>query len=349
MRIAMVCPYSLDHPGGVQGQARSLVEWLRGEHHDAWLVAPGSTGGPDGTKYLGDTKNVRTNRSVAPIRLSPGTGDAVARAVAGADVIHIHEPFVPAVSLGALHIRGVPKVGTFHADPGRAVRLLYGTARRFWRKLAANLAVPVAVSPVAAAAIEPIVGQPHIIPNSIDGSAFEPSAEKVPGLIAFLGRDEPRKGLDPLLDAFDEVRRTRPFAELVVMGAVRPDRPGVRFLGEVDDATKARHLAKAAVFVAPNTGGESFGLVLLEAMASGCALIASSLPAFQFVGGDAALYAPPGDVPAIAEALHTLLQDGVVRSEYQERARERARAFDRRQAVADYLKVYAEAVENRGV
>lgn len=348
MKIAMVCPYSLDHPGGVQGQARYLVEWLRAENHDAWLVAPGSGGGPDGTKYLGDTRKVRTNRSVAPIRLSPGTRDEVAKAVAGADVVHIHEPFVPAVSFGALQMPGMPKVGTFHADPGRGVRFMYGLGRRSWRKLAANLAVPVAVSPVAAAAIEPIVGRPRIIPNSIDTAAYEPSAEKVPGRIAFLGRDEPRKGLDPLLGAFAEIRRVRPDTELIVMGATRPDAPGVRFLGEVDDAAKAKHLAGAAVFVAPNTGGESFGLVVLEALASGCAVIASSLPAFHFVGGDAALYVPPEDVAALTRALQTMLHDTDVRAEYQARARQRVKAFDRQQVVADYLKIYAEAVENRG-
>jgi phosphatidylinositol alpha-mannosyltransferase len=348
MKIAMVCPYSLDHPGGVQGQARNLVEWLRAENHDAWLVAPGTSSGPDGTRYLGDAQRVRTNRSVAPIRLSPGTRDEVAKAVAGADVVHIHEPFVPAVSLGALQIPGVPKVGTFHADPGRGVRLLYGAARRSWRRLAANLAVPVAVSPVAAAAIEPIVGPAHIIPNSIDSSAYEALAEKVPGRVAFLGRDEPRKGLDLLLSAFEEVHRVRPYVELVVMGASRPDRPGVRFLGEVDDATKVRQLAGAAVFVAPNTGGESFGLVVLEALASGCAVIASSLPAFHFVGGDAALYVGPGDVPAITRALHTMLHDSDVRAEYQARARQRVQAFDHHQVVADYLKIYVAAVENRG-
>lgn len=348
MKIAMVCPYSLDHPGGVQGQARYLVEWLRAENHDAWLVAPGSTGGPDGTKYLGDTQKVRTNRSVAPIRLSPGTRDGVAKAVAGADVVHIHEPFVPAVSFGALRNPGIPKVGTFHADPGRGVRFLYGTGRRSWRKLAGNLAVPVAVSPVAAAGIESFVSNPRIIPNSIDASQYQALAEKVPERIAFLGRDEPRKGLDPLLSAFEEVRRARPEAELVVMGTTRPDLPGVRFLGEVDDGAKAQHLAAAAVFVAPNTGGESFGLVVLEALASGCAVIASSLPAFHFVGGDAALYVPPGDVPALARALQTMLHDSDVRAEYQDRARQRVRAFDRHQVVADYLKVYAEAVENRG-
>jgi phosphatidylinositol alpha-mannosyltransferase len=346
MRIAMVSPYALDEHGGVQDQARRLVEWLRVAGHDAWLVAPGESGGPDGTVYLGETRRVRTNRSVAPIRLSPGTAKAVEAAVAGADVVHIHEPFVPAVSLGALRVPAIPKVGTFHADPGRGVRLLYGAARRQWQKLAGGLSVAVAVSPVAAAAVEPIVGPPRIIPNAIDLGDFEVGVTKHPDRIVFLGRDEPRKGLDPLLDAFGRIRAARPAAELVVLGASRPGLPGVRFLGPVDEAAKLRELAAAAIFVAPNTGGESFGLVVLEALAAGCAVVASSLPAFHYVAGDAAVFVKPGDVAAIQRALETMLADPLVRGEYQQRARLRAGAFDREQVVADYLKVYAEAVDN---
>ncbi|MGI9648082.1 MAG: glycosyltransferase family 4 protein [Acidimicrobiia bacterium] len=348
MRIAMVSPYSLDHPGGVQGQAGLLVEWLQEAGEDAWLVAPGESGGPDGTVYLGGSTRVRTNRSVAPIRLAPGTTAAVADAVAGADVVHIHEPFVPAVSVGALRIRSVPRVGTFHADPGRGVRFLYGAGRRALEKLAANLEVAVAVSPVAAAAIEPIVGTPRIIPNTIDTAIYRPSAPKQPGRIAFLGRDEPRKGLDLLLTAFASLHQSHPEAELVVMGTSRPDLPGVRFLGPVDDQTKRRELGAASVFVAPNTGGESFGLVVLEAMAAHCAVVASSLPAFQFVAEEAALYAAPGDAPGIERSLSTLMGDEVLLADLSDRAGERAATFDRSQAVSEYLKVYSEAVEKRG-
>ena len=343
----MVSPYSLDHPGGVQGQARLLVEWMQQAGLEAWLVAPGESGGPAGTVYLGDTLRVRTNRSVAPIRLAPGTTAAVRQAVAGADVVHVHEPFVPAVSLAALRASGPPRVGTFHADPGRGVRLLYATGRPLLRRLASNLAAAVAVSPVAAAAIEPFAGSPRIIPNTIDTAAYRPTMAKQPGRIAFLGRDEPRKGLDGLLAAFGSLRRSHPAAELVVMGTRRPDLPGVRFLGTVDDVTKQRELAAASVFVAPNTGGESFGLVVLEAMAAHCAVVASSLPSFQFVAGEAALYAAPGDVSAIEGALEGLIGDETRAADYQRRAGERAMTFDRSVAVDAYLKVYAMAVEKR--
>ncbi len=346
MKIAMVSPYALDHPGGVQDQARSLVSWLQAERHDAWLVAPGESGGPVGTRYLGETRGVRTNRSVAPIRLSPGTAEAVADGVAGADVMHIHEPFVPVVSLAALRLSGIPKVGTFHADPGRGVRFLYSMAQRQWRRLADNLAVAVAVSPVAADAVESIVGTPRIIPNTIDLTPYRSHAQKHPFRLAFLGRDEPRKGLDVLLEAFALMRQAIPEATLVVIGAERPDLPGVRFLGTVDEEVKRHELAAAAIFVAPNLGGESFGIVLLEALASGCAIVASSLPAFHFVAGDAALYATPDDARSLQRVLETVLRDDDVRTEYQGRARKRAGVFDRDQIVADYLKVYAEAVED---
>lgn len=342
----MVSPYALDRHGGVQIQAGLLVEQLRVAGHDAWLVAPGTAGGPQGTVYLGETLNVRANRSVAPIRLARGTKEAVAEAVAGADVVHIHEPFMPAVSLGALRVEGPAKVGTFHADPGRGVRALYGLARRQWAKLASNLGAAVAVSPVAAEAVKPIVEAVQVIPNAIDLELYEGRADKRDLRVAFLGRDEPRKGLDVLLDVWPEIRQRIPGAELVVMGTVRPGIPGVRFLGPVDDPEKRAELAEAGIFVAPNTGGESFGLVLLEAMAAGCAVIASNLTSFRHVAQDAAVFATPDEGPALSRALTMMLRDEEVRHEYQERSRERVKVFDARRIVVDYLKVYAEAVDS---
>jgi len=348
MKIAMVSPYSLDHRGGVQAQARLLVEWLRSENQEAWLVAPGSKGGPDGTAYLGDTVRIRANRSVAPVRLSRGTASAVGKAVAGADIVHIHEPFVPAVSIGALRVPGVAKVGTFHANPGRGVRLLYSILRRHWSRMAGNLSVATAVSPVAAQAVSGIVGNVRVIPNAIEMVELTDSDRRHPLRVAFLGRDEPRKGLGVLLEAWPAVRQLIPDAELVVMGSQRAAQPGVRFLGEVGDPSKMQELSAAAVFVAPNTGGESFGIVLLEAMSAGCAVVASDLPSFHHVAEDAAIYSPPRDAPALARALGTILSDRDVRSDYQRRSMDRVKAFDRRQVTSDYLKVYAEAVELAG-
>lgn len=346
MKVAMVSPYALDRHGGVQAQAILLVERLQAVGHEAWLVAPGKTGGGAGTVYLGGTVNIRGNKSVVPIRLAPGTKKAVAEGVAGADVVHIHEPFQPAVSLGALALSDLPKVGTFHADPGRGVRAVYRLAGRRLAKLASNMNAAVAVSPAAAAAVAPMLGRVDLIPNAIDLRRYEPQSRKESLRVAFLGRDEPRKGLDVLLEAWPEVHGRVPGAELVVMGARRPNLPAVRFLGPVGDEIKRAELAKADVFVAPNTGGESFGLVLLEAMASGCALVASGLDPFRHVAGEAATFAMPGDGPGLARALTTMLSDADARRQYQQRALHRVRRFDVDEVVNAYLKVYADAVDS---
>ena len=120
----------------------------------------------------------------------------------------------------------------------------------------------------------------------------------------------------------------------------------MRFLGPVGEDVKQAELAAAGVFVAPNTGGESFGLILLEAMASGCAVVASSLDSFRHVAGDAAVFATPDDGPALTRALTTMLRDRDVRREYRDRATERAKHFDADEIVIDYLKVYGSAVDS---
>lgn len=346
MRVAIVSPYSFDHFGGVQDQAAQLGSWLREAGHDAWVVAPGS-GGPDGTIHVGAAVSVPANRSRAPITLDPRAVGRVRAAVAGADVVHVHEPFMPITSLAALIGSKVPIVGTFHADPGGLARAVYRGASWPLRRLAGRLAVATAVSPVAAASVERLVDL-RLIPNGVDVDAYRDDLPKANRAL-FIGRDERRKGLQQLLLAWPLIRARVPEAELRVVGAERTSGPaGVTFLGRVDEESKRTELAEASVMCAPNTGGESFGIVLVEAMASGCAVVASDIPAFRAVIGGVGLLPPAGDVNALADAIAGLLADRGLARAMGAGARIAARRFDRAEVLASYLGAYRDAKEIAG-
>ena len=342
MRVAMVCPYDIGKPGGVQSQAIALVDWLAAQGHEAWLVAPGE-GGPPGSITVGGTASIPANRSQAPVALDPRVGRRVVEAVGSADVVHIHEPFMPMVSAAALVRSDRPLVGTFHADPGAGVKGLYALARPLWRNWAERLAVATAVSPVAQAAVAPFVDA-RVVPNAIDAASYRLDVQRFAKRVGFVGRDEKRKGLDVLLAAWPLVRRRVPEAELVVGGADRTDVvAGVRFLGAMSDDAKRRLLASSAVYAAPNTGGESFGLVVAEAMAAGCAVVASALPAFAAVLGDTGKLVSPEEPSDLADSIAELLEDSQKAALLGERASSRAQRFDRSVIFPQYVAAFEQA------
>lgn len=342
MKVAVVCPYDLGRFGGVQDQAIKLTRWLRDAGHDAWLVGPG-TSGPEGARLVGPVTVITANGAATPITLSPRAWSRTAEAVSDADIVHVHEPFMPIVSQAATAADGPPKVGTFHADPSRSVRRLYRIGGPVLRRIAMRLSGATAVSPVAAAPLAGLVDV-TLIPNGIETDDFE-QGPKVEHRIVFVGRDDPRKGLDVLLDAWPAVHAEVPTAELVVVGAARPDDlPGVGFLGAVSDRQKREALAAASVFCAPNTSGESFGITLAEAMASGCAVVASGLPAFVHVAGEAARLVKPGDAPGLARALVEVLMSSEERSVLAEAALARVARFDRAAVLDGYLEAYEAAL-----
>jgi phosphatidylinositol alpha-mannosyltransferase len=167
-----------------------------------------------------------------------------------------------------------------------------------------------AVSQAAASAVAGLVEEVISIPNAIDTGAFAMKVERHPTRVVFLGRDEPRKGLDVLLAAWPMVRGAVEDAELVVLGADRGgSHQGIRYLGATVGSEKRRQLAEAAVYCAPNLGGESFGVTLVEAMAAGCALVVSDLLAFRHVAGDVARYAAVSDPEDLADHLTEALRD----------------------------------------
>jgi phosphatidylinositol alpha-mannosyltransferase len=343
MKVALVCPYDLGAPGGVQGQVSALATWLQEAGHEAWAVAPGG-GGPPGTRHVGRVVRLPANRSRAPVTLDPRAVSRVREAVAGADVVHVHEPLVPMVGAAALVAGGAPRVGTFHADPGAVVRRFYRGASPLLRRLVRRLAVATAVSPVAAAGVRAFA-EVRIVPNGLDVARYRAGGERVPRRVVFLGRDDPRKGLDILLQAWPLVVSAVPGAELRVLGAARQSGPaGVTFLGRVDEAVKVAELGAAAVLCAPNLGGESFGLIVAEGLAAGCAVVASDLPAFRHVAGDAARLVPAGDATALGRALSEILWDEGEVARLSGMGRRQAARFDRAAVLEGYLAAYRRAL-----
>jgi phosphatidyl-myo-inositol alpha-mannosyltransferase len=344
VRVAVVCPYDLGLPGGVQDQTTKLTGWLIEAGHEAWLVGPGTTG-PDGARLLGQTIGVRANGSVSPIALDPRSARRVASALDGADVVHVHEPLMPLVGIAAARVSRVPVVGTFHADPSSVVRSMYRLSRAALRSTIARLRIVTAVSRLAAEAVAPFAA-PRIVPNAVDLRAYREGgdADRAAHRVVFVGRDEPRKGLDVLLEAWPNVRRAVRDAELVVAGANRPDQRGTRFLGRIGEADKQELLRSASVFVAPNLGGESFGITLVEAMAAGCAVVASGLRAFAAVAGDGAAYAPPGDASGLAAVVTRVLDDPSEAARLRSAASSAIGSYDVGTVFGEYVAAYEEAL-----
>jgi phosphatidylinositol alpha-mannosyltransferase len=326
----------------VQDQATGLVRWLGDAGVEAVLVGPGLDG-PEGSVLLGATTVIPVNRSTAPIKLDPRVGAEVRNAVKGFDVVHVHEPLVPFVGTAALRTKERATVATFHADPPGWVRGAYRIGAIGIRAALHHVDVVTAVSPIAGSPIDGIVDF-RIVPNGIDVADYD-IGPKTPNRVTFLGRDDSRKGLSVLLEAWPRVRRAVPGASLHVLGAARDESiDGASFLGRVSEVEKRAELAGSVVHVAPNLGAESFGIVVLEAMASGCAVVASDIPAFDFVAGGTALLVPPGDAVQLADRVVELLEQPDLASSMGASARKRSLAFGGSSVAAQYLAAYEDAL-----
>lgn len=341
LRIGLVSPYDLSKPGGVQSQVRDLAEHLSRAGDHVVIIGPGLPAGVEGVD-LGRSLSIPGNRSKVPLSLDPRVSRTIENAARDLDLLHVHEPLMPVASFSALRA-GAPVVATFHAAPGSVGLGFYTVLRSQLRRLLGpNVRKVTAVSKTAAAPLPDSVGV-TIIPNGVDVSSFDIGLERVPRRVAFLGRDEKRKGLDVLLRAWEKVAARVPEAELVVMGADRA-RSGITWLGTVDDATKAQQLACAGIYVAPNLGGESFGIVLIEGMAAGAAVVASDLASFRDVGGDAVRYFSTGDSEDLASKLIELLEEPSGIAELSVAGTKRAHLFDWKLVAASYRTVYEDAI-----
>ncbi|SOD61328.1 Phosphatidylinositol alpha-mannosyltransferase [Streptomyces zhaozhouensis] len=367
MRIGIVCPYSWDVPGGVQFHVRDLAEHLIERGHSVSVLAPADedTPLPSYVVSAGRAVSVPYNGSVARVNLGLTSVSKVRRWVKDGDfeVLHIHEPAVPSLGLLTCWAARGPIVATFHtSNPrSRAMVAAYPMLQPALEKISAR----VAVSEYARRTlVEHLGGDAVVIPNGVDVDFFadaEPRSEWQGGTLGFIGRiDEPRKGLPVLMRALPAILRERPDTRLLVAGrgdereALAPLpaelRANVEFLGMVSDEDKARLLRSVDAYVAPNTGGESFGIILVEALSAGAPVLASDLDAFAQVldGGTAGELFANEDADALAAAAVRLLGDADRRAELTERGSRHVRRFDWDTVGADVLAVYETVTAGAG-
>ncbi|WP_030826787.1 glycosyltransferase family 4 protein [Streptomyces hygroscopicus] len=359
MRIGIVCPYSWDVPGGVQFHIRDLAAHLIRRGHQVSVLAPADdeTPLPPYVVSAGRAVPVPYNGSVARLNFGFLSAARVRRWLhdGAFDVIHIHEPTSPSLGLLACWAAQGPIVATFHtSNPrSRAMIAAYPILQPALEKISARIAVS---EYARRTLVEHLGGDAVVIPNGVDVGFFadaEPKQEWQGETIGFIGRiDEPRKGLPVLMRALPKILEARPGVRLLVAGRgdekeAVADLPGplrdrVEFLGMVSDEDKARLLRSVDVYVAPNTGGESFGIILVEAMSAGAAVLASDLDAFAQVldGGAAGELFANEDADALAAAAVRLLGNQERLAELRERGSRHVRRFDWSTVGADILAVY---------
>ncbi len=361
LRVGLVCPYSWSAMGGVQVHVADFAEELRRRGHEPSILAPADDEDDvgDGVVWGGRPVAVPYNGSVARLTFGPVSAGRVHRwlSTGGFDVVHVHQPESPSLSLLAVWSADDPLVGTWHmaSERSRAMVGFSGILRPSLEKIEARIAVSEAARTTL---VNHLGGDPVLIPNGVHVERYaaaqpRPDLQAPGGTVSFLGRlDEPRKGLPVLLAAWPEVVRRRRDARLLVAGPVDieeaeqgvPDdvRDTIRWLGRISDHDKAVMLASSDIYVGPHTGGESFGIVLVEAMAAGATVVASDLPAFRAVlaEGDAGRTFPTGDSSALARELVDLLDDSTERERLRVGARRQVTAYDWSTVTDQVLEVY---------
>ncbi|MBI4285857.1 MAG: glycosyltransferase family 4 protein [Chloroflexi bacterium] len=375
MKIALVSPYDIAYPGGVAHHIAALERHFTRWGHDVRIISPTSRQVnhlADRVIPIGKPRPIPTGGTVirvaTSLHLAPDIKAVMAREQF--DIVHLHEPFMPMLCSAVLRFSNTVNIGTFHACGGKpGYNFAWPIGRIMLERRQRKLHGKIAVSPVAQAFAQKYVHGPYaVIPNGIDVRHFTPEVPPLPEFrdgklnILFVGRLEGRKGLIYLLKAYRAIKRDLPATRLIVVGPgnrlrkkyerwVNRNRlEDVVFAGYADYDELPGYYASADVFCAPATGRESFGIVLVEAMAAGKPVIASDIAGYRCVldHGTQGLLVPPKDERGLAQALMTLLTNNGLRQQMGERGRQKAQGFEWERVARRVLDYYVSVLSDRG-
>ena len=359
LKIGIVCPYSWDTPGGVQNHIRDLAEFLITAGHQVSVLAPAidDENLPDYVVNAGKPISIPYNGAVARVLFGPVAFARVRQWISNGefDLLHLHEPAIPSISLLACWAADGPMVGTFHAAAKRQ-KIIFAIGP-ILEPAIEKLSARIAVSEAARLTLtDHLDTDAVVIPNGIYASRYKdgkPQTKWQGNTIGFIGRfEEPRKGLSVLLDALPVIARFAPDVKVFVAGpgdstevekSIDPQlRHRFTFLGKISEQDKADFMSSVSIYVAPNTGGESFGIILAEALAAGACVVASDIPAFDDLLGHGEFGAlfKSEDPTDLAKVTIDLLRDGKKRTELASAGRLRGHSFDWNVVAQQIFSVY---------
>ena len=361
LKIGIVCPYGWDTPGGVQIHIKELSQWLIAKGHEVSVLAPVTDEGSHIEPWVvsaGRPISIPYNGAVAKVIFGPLASSRVKQWISNGnfDLLHLHEPAIPSLSLLAGWAGDGPMVATFHAaaNPQKVANAI-GT---MLDPLIERITAKIAVSEIARETLKDrFHTEAVVIPNGIDTSKFEGIGARsewaLPNTLGFIGRfDEPRKGLAVLLAAIPKIVREIPNLRILVAGPGNPSefdklvprelRDRITFLGRISEIEKAQFFKSISLYIAPNTGSESFGIILAEAMAAKTPIVASNLPAFNKLlddGRSGAIFASENS-DDLAQTILALLSNATKRDEIAIAGYEKAKSFDWNSVAEQILSVY---------
>lgn len=372
MKIGLVCPYNIFRGGGVQECVMALKEGIIARGHEAYIITPQPRGyskeATDGILLVGTAQSIRAARTFADVSVSVDTEKLETLLDReNFDIIHFHEPWIPILSRQILTRSKAIHIATFHAamSERRTSRTVEKVITPYTKSIFKYVDVMTAVSPTATNYVSTLTTRKlMIVPNGIDLAKYkagpEIKSDAKTKTILYIGRLEKRKGVKYLISAFDRLSTEDHNYRLIIAGD-GPDRSkledqvernstrGVTFLGYIDEATKLKLLREAHVYCSPALYGESFGIVLLEAMASGCIIVAGNNSGYENVlqdRGQLSLVNPKDEIE-FARRLKLLASDDALRKAWREWALDYVKNFDYSNVVDEYVKIYEQAYEKR--